>query len=80
MFREYHNILTIQMINKSNGFHANWGLAFMLLIPQGERIIVPLLRCFGKLNFTYLGKLRLPDYIVYSGAVVDKGARVDEQK
>ena len=45
---------------------------------QWERIIVPILRCFGKLNFTYLGKLRLPHYIVYSFAEVDEGAGVDE--
>ena len=53
---------------------------FSLLSFRGEGIIVPLLPHIDKLNFTYLGKLRLPDYIVYSGAVVDKGARVDEQK
>ena len=29
--------------------------------------MVPLLRCFGKLNFTYFGKLRLPSYIIYGG-------------
>ena len=45
---------------------------------QRERIIVPILQCFGKLKFTYLSKLRLPHYIVYSGAEVDEGAGVDE--
>ena len=45
---------------------------------EWERIIVPLLRHLGKLNFTYLGKLRLLDYIVYSCAKVDEGAGVDE--
>ena len=45
---------------------------------QWERIFVPILRCFVKLNFTYLGKLWLPHYIVYSFAEVDKGAGVDE--
>ena len=42
----------------------------MLLKTEG--IIVPLLLRFSKPNFTYLGKLRLPNNIVYSGAEVDE--------
>ena len=41
-------------------------------------IIIPILWRFGKLNFTYYGKLRLWDYIVHSSAEVDESARVDE--
>ena len=48
----------------------------------GERIIVPILRHFGKLNFTYYGKLWQPHYtyrLSTQGAGVDnKGARVEK--
>ena len=54
--------------------------SFLLFLTafKWEGIIIPILRHFGKLNFTYYGKLRLSYYIVHSGAEVDKGARVDE--
>ena len=54
--------------------------SYNLITFDGERTIVPFLRHFGNINFTYHGNLWQPEF-VYSGqgvggAVVNKGAGV----